>query len=113
VILNSLTGRRFPLTEYHPNKEEFEVLDPSLTIAVIIICMVGPFYLLRKFARQIMERDIGFHAKLIEKRKNLPESRLKKGDHPYFEAERSVPCHLVFIQSKWDLTPSMLSKEKV
>lgn len=54
MISNPITRRSYIFTGYHPNENEIANPDPSLTIATIIFCVVGPFWLINRFARRVI-----------------------------------------------------------
>jgi len=53
MVTNPITGRAFIFTGYPPGAEEFTSPDLRLTIAIIIFCIVEPFWLIGKFAKHV------------------------------------------------------------
>ena len=56
MISNPITGRSYIFTGYPPNKNEVANPDPSLTIATIIFCIVGPFWLFLELVDQVANK---------------------------------------------------------
>jgi len=55
---NPIAGRAFICMGYPPGGEEASIPDPALTVATVIFCVVGPFWLITQLARQVIwERE--------------------------------------------------------
>jgi hypothetical protein len=55
MISNPLTDRRNILTGDSQNENKSISLDPSLTITVVIFCLLGPFWLIYRLAKTIVK----------------------------------------------------------
>jgi hypothetical protein len=53
MISNPLTGDRHLFIGYSPSENEFIIACPSLTITAAIFCILGPFWLIYKFAKHV------------------------------------------------------------
>lgn len=56
MFTNPITGRTLIFTRYPPCEEEIDTPDASITIAIIIYIIVGPFWLIGKFVKHVTEK---------------------------------------------------------
>jgi hypothetical protein len=52
MISNPLTGDRHPFMEYPGFGIESPIVNSSITITIAIFCIVGPFWLIYRLAKQ-------------------------------------------------------------
>ena len=71
MISNPITGRSYIFTGDHPNETESANPDPSLTIATVIFCIVGPFWLMYKFVKHVMGKIFKFSRQIDQRTKKL------------------------------------------
>jgi len=68
---NPITGRSHIFTGYPPNENEATNPDPSLTIAVVIFCIVGPFWLIYRLAKHVAKKIVLFTGQTAQKLKEI------------------------------------------
>ena len=71
MISNPITGRSYISTKYPPNENEARIPDPGLTIATIIFCIVGPFWLIYKLAEHVTGKRFKFSRQIDQRTKKL------------------------------------------
>ena len=60
MIRDPLRGRRYPYIGHPPNKNEFTLPDTGLTIAIIIFCIVGPFWFIYMILQCVVKKSALF-----------------------------------------------------
>ena len=70
MISNPITGRGF-FTENHPNENDSANPDPSLTIATVVFCIVGPFWLIYRFVKNVTGKIFKFSRQIDQSTKKL------------------------------------------
>ena len=72
MFSNPITGRRF----IPPNEPEAINPDPSLTLAVLVFCIAGPFWLLYRLVEHLVKRGASITIQSRKKDKILPEDKV-------------------------------------
>jgi len=68
---NLISGHASIFTGYPPGQEKSTVPDPGLTIATIILCIGGPFWLIYRFARYLTGKIGAFSQQEDQRTKKL------------------------------------------
>ena len=66
---NPFTGQRFISGEYASNKDGTNELYPTLTLATVILCIVGPFWLLYRLLEFVAKKSVLFTSQAWQKMK--------------------------------------------
>jgi len=67
MFSNPVTGRRFIFTEDSSDENEAAVPDPELTIAVLVFCVLGPFWLIYRLAEALIKKSAAFTVRVGRK----------------------------------------------
>lgn len=55
MFKNPITGRVYTFVECPPEEDGYLPPDPNITLAAIVICIGGPFYLIYKLIKGMIE----------------------------------------------------------
>ncbi len=75
MFSNPITGRSFLSSRYPPNETEATDLDPSLILAVVIFCILGPFWLIYRMVEYMAKKIVSFVSRIRGVNDLLPENR--------------------------------------
>jgi len=64
---NLITGQGQAFKKYPPNENESTYLDSSTTLTVVILCIVGPFWLLYRLLEFIAKKSIWATTQALQK----------------------------------------------
>jgi hypothetical protein len=67
MFSNPITGRSFIVLGDSSNDNESALPDPSLTIAVLIFCILGPFWLIYRLVETLLRKSVNFTARIGRK----------------------------------------------
>ena len=75
MFSNPITGRSLIFSGYPPNENEPTNPEPSLTIAIIIFCIVGPFWLINRLIEYLTKKGASFKNRIRDANEILPGDR--------------------------------------
>ena len=71
---NPFTGRSNLSGEYPPTENGTIQPDPNLTIAVVVFCIVGPFWLIYRLVEFVVKRSVLFTSQTLQKMKEFSKA---------------------------------------
>ena len=69
MVSNPITNRAHIFAEYSPSEEKYIIPDLNLTITTVVICIMGPFWFIFKFAKHIIGQKHKFSHQINQKTK--------------------------------------------